>query len=88
MTPELVFYLCLVVILNLGAAYMFAGIGQRVFVAIAIPTMAIMLAATVMLQLAPPPPPLSPAEQAKVQARQDAAGGYALGLATGMAMGR
>lgn len=85
LNPETVFTVSIITTIFVGWSYTCGVMTQRTMAFIGVPAICSALAATIMIGMAPPPPPLSPAEQAKQKAKDD---GYVLGLATGMLMPR
>ena len=85
LNPELVFAISIITTIYVGWGYAFGVVTQRALAFVGVPSICAAIAATIVIGMAPPPPPLSPAEKAKQKAQDD---GYVLGLATGMLMPR
>jgi hypothetical protein len=80
--PQMVFIGGMFTTILVASGYSVGVVTQRTLAIVGAPAICSALAATIMIGMAPPPPPLSPAEQ---RAKDD---GYVLGLATGMLMPR
>lgn len=78
---EMVFITGMLTAVGAGAGYAAGVVSQRIMAFLGVPAICSALAATIAIGMAPPPPPLSPAEKARQKAQDD---GYMLGLATGM----
>lgn len=85
LNPEIVFIIGILTTVSITWGYTFGALSLRALAFIGGPAIFATLAATIAIEMAPPAPPLSPAEKAKQKARDD---GYVLGLATGMMMPR
>lgn len=82
---HVVFAVSIVAIIKVTMCYSYGIVSQRVLAFVGGPAVCAALAATITISMAPPPPPLTPAEQAAQKAQDD---GFVAGLATGMMMPR